>query len=296
MGRLHVVDGTYELYRAHYSGRPGHRTPDGRERKAVVGLAAAMLALLGDADEAVTHLAVAFDNPIRSFRNDLFDGYKNDAGVPPDLRAQFDEAEDAVRALGIVAWSMKELEADDALATAAKRFAPEVEQVRILSPDKDFGQCLDDGRVVMVDRMRRKVIDEDAYLAKTGVRPASVPDFLALVGDVADGIPGVPGVGEKSAAALLGAYGKLEAIPEDPGAWSVKVRGAESVARAIAAHRDEARLWRTLATLVTDAPLAESLDDLRFRGVPREAFEAWCDALGVRDLRERGLRLVTDRA
>jgi 5'-3' exonuclease len=296
MRRVHLVDGTYELYRAHYSGRPGHRTPDGRERKAVVGLTASLLGLLSSSGEAVTHVAVAFDNPIASFRNDLFDGYKSDAGVPPDLRAQFDDAEEAVRAIGIVVWSMKELEADDAIATGAKRFAPtvnaQVDQVRILSPDKDFGQCLDDARVVMVDRMRDKVIDEDAYFAKVGVRPASVPDFLALVGDTADGIPGVPGIGEKTAAALLSTYGHLEAIPANASDWSVKPRGAEAAARAIGAHREEALLWRRLATLVTDAPLRESLDDLRFAGVPRERFESWCDALGVRDLRERGLRLA----
>jgi len=288
--RLHLVDGTYELFRAHYSGRPGHKTPDGRERKAVVGLAASMLALLSDAGEAVTHLAVAFDNPIASFRNALFDGYKHDAGVPPDLRAQFDDAEDAVRALGIVVWSMKDVEADDAIATGAKRFAPEVDQVRILSPDKDFGQCLDGTRVVMVDRMRGKVIDEAAYVAKMGVRPASVPDFLALVGDTADGIPGVPGVGEKSAAALLAVYGRLEDIPRDPSTWTCKLRGADAIARAIAEHAEEALLWRRLATLVTDAPITPSLDELRWAGVPRDAFTQWCDALGVRDLRERGLR------
>src|SRR5512140_251561 len=160
--RLHVVDGTYELFRAHYSGRPEHRAPAGWEAKATVGLALSLLALLHDEAEAVTHVAVAFDNPIRSFRNDLFPGYKSDEGVPPELRAQFDAAEDAVRALGVTVWSMVEHEADDALATAARRFRGLVEQVRILTPDKDLGQVLSGREVVMVDRMRKKEIDEAA--------------------------------------------------------------------------------------------------------------------------------------
>jgi 5'-3' exonuclease len=257
--RLHLVDGTFELYRAHYSPRPD--APD----KATKGLVASLRALLRDEDEAVTHLAVAFDNPIRSFRNDLYAGYKSDEGVPPELRAQFDAAEEAVRALGVVVWSMDRFEADDALGTAATRFAGAVTQVRILSPDKDFGQVLSGTRVVLVDRIRKLVVDEDAYRAKHGVGPKSVPDYLALVGDVADGIPGVPGIGEKTAAALLGRYEKLEAIPEDAGAWEPRIRGAERVANALREHRDEARLWRTLATLVTDVPLAESLDALAVR-------------------------------
>ncbi|HVO30254.1 MAG TPA: flap endonuclease, partial [bacterium] len=193
ISRLHVVDGTWELFRAHYSKRPSHTTPKGKAFKAVAGLASSMLGLLHDEDEAVTHIAVAFDNPIRSFRNDLFDGYKTEEGVDPELLAQFDDAEDAVRALGMVVWRMGRWECDDALATAAHRFARDVRQVRICSPDKDLGQCLRGTRVVQVNRLAKTVTDEAAFRAAKGIAPASVPDLLALVGDDADGIPGLPG-------------------------------------------------------------------------------------------------------
>ena len=285
MTRLHLVDGTYELFRAHFSKRPDHRAPGGWDAKATVGVAASMLALLAEPAEAVTHLAVAFDNPIRSFRNDLFDGYKSDEGVPPELRAQFDAVEEAVRALGIVVWSMREHEADDALATGARRFAGQVDQVRIMTPDKDLGQCLRGDRVVQVDRLRAKVTDEAAFRAARGFAPLSMPDFLALVGDTADGIPGLDGFGERSAAALLGAYPHLEQIPAAARAWPATVRGALRLAATLAAHREEALHYRTLATLIDTVPLAESLEDLRFRGVPRARFEAWCDALRVTTLR-----------
>ncbi|WP_437569906.1 5'-3' exonuclease [Sorangium sp. So ce542] len=288
--RVHLIDGTYELFRAHFSKRPGHRAPGGWDAKATVGVVASLLALLRHADEEVTHLAVAFDNPIRSFRNDLFAGYKSDEGMDPVLRAQFDPVEEAVRALGVVVWSMDAFEADDALATAAARFQGDVAQVRILSPDKDFGQCLSGDRVVQVDRRRERVIDEAAMRAARGVAPASIPDFLALTGDAADGIPGLAGIGERTAAALLGAYGHIERIPDDPAAWSVPVRGAARVARALVEQREDALLYRTLATLRTDVPLAERLDDLRFRGVPRGRFEAWCDAMDVRTLKSRPTR------
>ena len=289
--RVHLVDGTFELFRAHFAPRPG-RAARGVDVKATVGLVASMLALVNDPDEALTHLAIAFDNPIASFRNRLFDGYKSDEGVPPTLRAQFDLAEEAMRALGAVVWSMDEWEADDALATGAARFAaePEVEQVRILTPDKDLGQCVDGTRVVQIDRIRRKLIDEDAVRAARGVAPVSVPDLLALVGDAADGIPGLPGFGAKSAAALLARYGTIEAIPDDPRAWDVKVTAAPRLGATLAAMRGEAALYKRLATLVRDVPLAESLDDVRFRGTPRAAFEALCDHLEVRDLRTRPVR------
>jgi 5'-3' exonuclease len=283
--RLHVIDGTYELYRAHYSHRPEHRAPSGWDAKATVGVVSSLLALLHDATETVTHLGIAFDNPIRSFRNDLFPDYKSDEGVPPELHAQFDAVEDAVRAMGIVVWSMRDHEADDALATAARRFAGEVDQVRILTPDKDLGQCLRADRVVQVDRRQKKVTDEAAFRAARGFAPQSIPDFLALTGDTADGIPGLAGFGEKSAAMLLGAYEHLEHIPEHAYQWKVKPRGALQLATTLVGHREEALLYRTLATLVDDVPLQETLEDLRFRGVPRATFERWCDAVGVTTLK-----------
>lgn len=285
--RLHVVDGTFELYRAHFARRPGHLAPDGRDAKATVGLAESLLALLRDPREAVTHVAVAFDNPIRSFRNDLFPGYKDDAGVPPELRAQFDAAEEAVRALGVVAWSMRAYEADDAMATAVARFGGDVEQVRIFSPDKDLGQCLSGSAVVLVDRIRDRETDEAAFRARRGIAPASMPDLLALVGDDADGIPGIAGFGEKTAAALLARFGRLEEIPRDAGAWPEGIRGAARLADALAARRDEALLYRRLATLVRDVPLRESLPDLAWAGVPRERFDAWCEETGAARLRRR---------
>jgi len=283
--RLHLVDGTYELFRAHYAKRPDHRDPSGADRKATVGVVSSLLALLHDPDEAVTHLAVAFDNPIRSFRNDLFDGYKTDEGVPPELHAQFDAVEEGVRALGVTVWSMREHEADDGLATGARRFADQVGQVRILTPDKDLAQCLRGDRVVQIDRRQKKLTDEATFRATRGFAPASVPDFLALTGDTADGIPGLAGFGEKSAAMLLGAYPRLEDIPADVSAWRVRPRRAEELAATLAAHRDEALLYRRLATLVDTVPLRETLDDLRFRGVPRQAFEAWCTVVGTNSLR-----------
>ena len=290
--RLHVVDGTYELYRAHFSKRPSHAAPDGSDAKATVGIVAAMLALLQDLDEKVTHVAVAFDNPIRSFRNELCekrgtDFYKSDEGVPPELRAQFDLAEEGVRAAGVTVWSMDRYEADDAMATAAARWEGEVEQVRILSPDKDLGQCVDGTHVVLVDRMRQRVIDEAALRAARGIGPRSIPDYLALVGDAADGIPGLKGIGERTAAILLGAYEKLESIPPDWRKWPTGIRGAEKIAATLDRFADDARFYRTLATLVLDVPLAESLDDLAWNGVPRDAFRAFCAKVGSKDLLER---------
>jgi 5'-3' exonuclease len=288
--RLHVVDGTYELFRAYFSKRPPHAAPDGRDLKATLGLAASMLTLLQEEEEGVSHVAVAFDNPIRSVRNDWFDGYKTDEGVPADLLAQFDPVEEAVRALGVVVWSMDRYEADDALATAAARWRDEVEQVRILTPDKDLGQALRGQRVVQVDRMRRLVIDEDELHRRVGVRPASVPDWLALVGDSADGIPGISGFGKKTAAALLARFGHLEEIPAKASAWPAEIRGADRLAETLAGEMPAALLYRKLATLIDDVPLPERLEDLAWQGVPRAPFEAWCDSVGARDLRERPRR------
>jgi len=286
--RLHLVDGTYELFRAHFSKRPPHKGPDGSDKKATVALASAMLALLHDEGEAVSHVAVAFDNPIRSFRNDLFAGYKTEEGVPPELLAQFDAAEEAVSALGIAVWSMREFEADDALATGAARFGAEVEQVRILTPDKDLGQCIRGTHVVQVDWRGKLVMDEDGLRRRRGIGPASVPDLLALMGDDADGIPGLPGFGEKSASALLAEFIHLEGIPPDPSSWP-PVRQAPRLAATLEEHREDAKLYRTLATLRTDAPVG-TLEETRFRGVPRDRFLAWCDALGVDGLRTRPQR------
>jgi 5'-3' exonuclease len=288
--RLHVIDGTYELFRAYYSKRPDHRTPEGWEARGVVGVIASLLALLHDAQEAVTHIGVAFDNPVECFRNDLFAGYKTAEGMDPVLYAQFDPVEDAVRALGITVWSMDRWEADDALATAARRFGDAFEQVRIMTPDKDLGQCIRGRHVVQIDRLRRKEIDEEALRAAWGVGPSSIPDLLALIGDTADGIPGLPGIGEKTAAALLARYEHLDLIPADPAAWDVRIRGAAKVADTLVSMRSEALLYRRLATLVSDVPLPESVEDLAFRGVPRVAFEAWCDRLGVTGLKERPKR------
>ncbi len=286
--KLHLVDGTFELFRAHYSKRPD------RPQKATVGVVGSLLGLLHDRDEAPTHVAVAFDNPIRSFRNDLYDGYKSDEGVPPELREQFDAVEQGVRALGVVVWSMRDHEADDGLASGAALFRDQVDQVRILTPDKDLAQCLRGKNVVRVDRMRRKELDEETFVREVGIKPESVPDYLALTGDTSDGIPGVPGFGEKTAATLLGEYVHLENIPPDPRAWSAavkaKVRGAERLAATLAEHHRAVMLWRKLATLVTDLPLAKTLDDVAFRGVPRDAFHAWCDVMNVNDLRDRPTR------
>lgn len=289
MPTLHVVDGTFELFRAHFSKRPDVRGADGRSIKATVGLASSMLALLHEPKENVTHIAVAFDNPIRSFRNDLFHGYKSDEGVDPELRAQFDAAEDAVRALGIVVWSMDRWEADDALATAAWRFHRQAD-VKILSVDKDLGQCLAWTNVIQVDRIRDKVIDADTVREVRGIEPESIPDLLALVGDDADGIPGLPGFGAKGAAAVLRRWKHLDAIPDDAAAWDVDVRGKDKLAATLREMRPQAELYRTLATLVTDVPLREDLDALRFRGVPRNAFTEWCASAGLGSMATRPVR------
>jgi 5'-3' exonuclease len=284
--RLHVVDGTYELFRAHFSKRPD------RDAKATVGLAGAMLALMHDPEEAVTHVAVAFDNPIRSVRNDWYDGYKTDDGVPPELLAQFDLVEEATRALGMTVWSMDRYEADDALATAAARWREEVDQVRILTPDKDLGQSVRGRKVVQVDRLRNALIDEDEVVRRRGVGPASIADWLALVGDTADGIPGIPGFGERTAAALLRQYGHIEGIPASAATWPKEIRGAPRLAATLVERKSDALLYRKLATLIEDVPLAETLAELEWKGVPRKAFGEWCERMKVTDLRERPTRWV----
>ncbi len=284
--RLHLVDGTYELFRSHYSKRPSRESPDGMDVKATVGVVDAVLSLLEDEDGQGTHLAVAFDNPIESWRNERFEGYKDGSGVDPALLAQFDLVEQAVAALGVAVWSMDTHEADDALATAAVQWADQVEQVRILTPDKDLGQVVDGSRIVQVDRMRGREFDAEGVVARLGVPPASVPDYLALVGDTADGIPGLKGFGAKSAGAILTRYGHLEDIPRQ-GDWDITVRGADKLAATLDEHYEDALLYRDLARLATDVALPHDLPDLEHAGVPRVDFEALCDQLGVTTLRDR---------
>ena len=283
---VHLVDGTYELFRAFYA-VPSAKSATGLEVGAVRGLARSMLALLRE--PGVSHVAIAFDHVIESFRNQLFDGYKTGDGIDPDLWGQFELAERVCAALGIVVWPMVEFEADDALATAALRFAesPEVEQVLIASPDKDLAQCVVGTRVVCLDRMRKKVLDEAGVNAKFGVTPAQIPDYLALVGDTADGIPGVPRWGAKSAAAVLREYGTIDAIPDSVASWRVSVRGAAALAESLADRRADALLYKRLATLRVDVPLAENLADLRYRGAVRAPLEALAAELSDTALLER---------
>jgi 5'-3' exonuclease len=284
--KVHLVDGTFELFRAYFGAPPAHDAA-GRPVGAVRGILATLLSLLREPE--VTHVACAFDHVIESFRNDLFAGYKTGDGIDPDLLAQFEPAERAAAALGMVVWPMIEFETDDALATAAYRWrdAPGVEQVVVCSPDKDLSQCVVGSRVICRDRLRRAERDEEGVVAKFGVRPASIPDWLALVGDTADGIPGIPGWGEKSAGAVLARYGTLEAIPDDAAKWDVAVRGRDRLAASLRERRDDAALYRRLATLRTDVPLAESLADLEWKGARRGDLEALCREIGAEDLLDR---------
>lgn len=263
--KVHLVDGTYELFRAFY-GAPPATDEQGREVGAVRGVLRTLRALVER--EGATHVAVAFDTVIESFRNAIFPGYKTGAGIAPALWAQFPLVEEAVRGAGFVALSMIEFEADDALATLAARFEadPRVAGVVVCSPDKDLAQCIRGTRVVCRDRRQGVTLDEAGLREKRGIAPASVPDWLALVGDTADGIPGLPRWGEKGASAVLGRYAKLEAIPDDPARWEVAVRGKDALAASLRERRDDALLYRTLATLRTDVPIAEALEDL---AVPR---------------------------
>jgi 5'-3' exonuclease len=284
--KVHLVDGTYELFRAHY-GAPPAVGADGAAAGATRGLLHTLLALL--ASPSVTHVACAFDHVIESFRNDLYDGYKTSEGVPPELLAQFPLAERLTHALGIVVWPMVEMEADDALATAAARWAEAdgVEQVVICSPDKDLAQCVRGTRVVCLDRRQRKLMDEAGVREKFGVSPSSLPDWLALVGDSADGYPGVPRWGAKSAGAVLARYARLEGIPEYEREWDVVVRGAAALGASLRAHREEAALYRRLATLRIDAELPESLEDLRWGGARRDELEEICRLIGETEVAPR---------
>ena len=286
--KIHLIDGTYELFRAHYSPRPARLAPDGRDVKAVHGLAQSLIALLNQPD--VTHVGVAFDSVIRSFRNDLFDGYKTGDGVEPALLAQFPLAESVTAALGLAVWPMREFEADDAIAAAAVRFAesPDVAQILMCSPDKDLAQVVCGDRVVMLDRRKGAIIDAAGVQDKFGVPPAAIPDYLALVGDAADGIPGLPRWGARSAAAALTRYGSIDNIPDAAGDWDIKIRGSRNLADSLAARRAEARLYRTLATLRRDVPLPETDPaQLRWPGPRQPDLDELCDALGIASLLDR---------
>jgi 5'-3' exonuclease len=293
---VHLIDGTYELFRYHYA--PGN---DDAERGAVRGVLRSMVWLLERGgpgpDTPVTHVGVATDHVIESFRNDLWPGYKSSMGMPPQLLAQFEPLEEALRALGLVVWPMVGYEADDALAAAAAHAAADrrVRQVVIATPDKDLGQCVAGDRIVQWDRMRDIVRDADGVLAKAGVPPASVPDWLALVGDSADGFPGLPGFGAKTAATLLQRFGHLEAVPDDPLEWEEGIRGAGKLAATLREARELAYLFRTLATLVTDIDLGTTVDDLAWSGA-RDDFPLVCEAYGAVDLVDRVAALAAARA
>ncbi len=252
---------------------------DGSDLKATVGVMDSTLALLKE--PGVTHLAASFDTVIESFRNDMFPGYKSSAGVDPDLLAQFPVVERALEALGVVVWRNIEFEADDAIGTAAVRWVEDVEQVVICTPDKDMAQVVLGERIVLYNRREQKILDEDAVREKFGVGPESIPDYLALVGDTADGIPGIPGWGARSTAAVLARYGRIEMIPLDASEWDVTVRGADRLASALAENLDAVYLYRELATLRLDVPVSEELADLEWKGVERGRLEAFCDEVGL---------------
>jgi 5'-3' exonuclease len=277
-----LVDGTYELFR-HFYALPPNVDASGQDTAAVRGVLRFVLKLVKN---GATHIGVATDHVIESFRNDLWPGYKTGAGIDPRLRAQFEPLERALQALGVVVWPMVELEADDALASAACQAArdPRVEQVFILTPDKDLAQCVVGDRVVQANSRTGALRNEAGVVAKFGVPPSSIPDFLALVGDAADGYPGLPGWGQRSAAAVLSRFPHIESIPDDVGSWKVDVRNSGQLAATLVRERKLARLFRDLATLRTDAAVFESIDELRWTGPPtdvRSGATASLDVLAI---------------
>ncbi len=290
--RVHLVDGTYELFR-HYFALPEHMNAAGQEVAATRGVLRSMLSLLG---EGATHIAVATDHVVESFRNDLWEDYKDGSGIAEDLLSQFHPLEDALRAMGIVVWPMVEYEADDALAAGAAMAAadPQVEQVLVCTPDKDLAQCVEGARVVQLDRRKRLIIDEDGVVEKFGVSPASIPDYLALVGDDADGFPGLPGWGAKSSATLLARYRHIEDIPSSAGDWDVSVRGAERLAATLAEGLDRAVLFRRLATLQGNAPVSSGVEELEWLG-PTDRFPEVCETLDAPELLARAESLAEAR-
>jgi 5'-3' exonuclease len=292
--QVHLVDATYELFRAHYAPRPPVIGREGVNLSGVSGVVDQLLYMLRE--EGVSHVGCATDRVIESFRNDLFAGYKSSAGMPPELLGQFPIAEAAIEALGVVLWPMVEFEADDAIAAACRRFAadPAVERIFICTPDKDMAQLVEDERIVLLDRRRRITYDDAGVREKWGVPPASIPDWLALVGDSSDGYPGLPGWGAKSAAAVLAVYGSFEGIPDRASAWEVPGVGggrAMSLAASFRDHRDEALLYRTLARLryVEDGVEIpqQAAAELAWRGAPRATWESFCDRWGLDRLRSR---------
>ncbi len=290
--KVHLVDGTYELFR-HYYALPSHVNAAGQEVAAARGVLRSMLSLLAD---SATHIAVATDHVIESFRNDLWPDYKDGSGIEPELSSQFGLLEEALRALGVTVWAMEEYEADDGLAAGAALAAADerVEQVLICTPDKDLAQCVTGRRVVQFDRRRSLLIDEAKVRDKYGVPPASIPDYLALVGDDADGFPGLPGWGAKSAATVLSRYAHIEKVPARAMDWDVKVRGANRLAATLAEQRELALLFRRLATLDKKAPISSDVDRLRWSG-PTPALVAVAETLEDTELPRRAAALAQAR-
>lgn len=289
--KIHLIDGTYELFRNHF-GAPPKKSPDGREVGATLGLLRSLLMLLQS--DGVTHVGVAFDHVVESFRNDLYTGYKTSEGVDPNLLAQFPLAEEAAAALGVVVWPMVEFEADDAIGTAATKFKKNksVEQIIIGSPDKDLSQLVSGNHIVCWDRRREIIIDEAGVVEKFGVSPQSIPDWLGVVGDSADGFPGIPGWGAKSASSVLAQYKKLESIPKDAAKWkvsSISAGRAASLVESLTKNWEEAMLFRKLATIRTDVPIQETLNDLKWKGA-REDFTEFCKSLGDEKIPPRVLK------
>ncbi len=290
--QVHLVDGTYELFRQFFGRNSGHQNANGTEVGAVRGALRSTFALLND---GATHVGVATDHVIESFRNDLYEGYKTGEDIDPELFGQFGLFEDALRAAGFTVWPMVDQEADDALAAAARIASDDerVERVVILTPDKDLGQCCAWPNVVQYDRRNQAFRDADGVREKFGVDPESIPDFLGLVGDTADGFPGLPGWGAKSAATVLAHYKHLEHIPDAPGKWEVTVRSAAKLAATLAEQRDEAVLFRTIATLRTDAEVG-TVDSWRWAS-PTEEFERYATLLDAPDLVRSAQKLLKNR-
>jgi 5'-3' exonuclease len=291
---VHLVDGTYELFRYFLSPAAAFERTAPEALRAVRGVVTSMLGML---EGGATHLGVATDHVIESFRNELWADYKTGEGIDPVLYAQFGPLEDALRALGVVVWAMVEFEADDALAAAAAMAAADarVEQVIVCTPDKDLAQCVRDDRIVQLDRRTREIRTESGVQQKFGVAPASIPDWLALVGDSADGFPGLPGWGARSAATVLARYRHLEEIPQAAAQWDVPMRGAARLAATLVEQRERALLFRRLATLRADAPIGVDVNGLRWNG-PRAEFAAWAERLGAPMLHERAVKLAATRA